>query len=120
MLTGTAKQPTSLPWYIEDSGTSKKKGRLTIADYKRLVPISKLLVEYGMPTQFDVWSDEWVTVPCPFHDDTHPSASMNPRLGRFRCHTCDIGGDVVGIVKEVEDFRNMREAMEWLMTTFNL
>lgn len=119
MLTGTAKQPTSLPWWIEETGGPERKG-LSISDYKRMVPIAKLLVHYGMPAEFDRYSDEWQTVPCPFHDDTHPSASMNTRLKRFRCHTCDTGGDVVGIVQEVEEFRTVREAMEWLRQTFAL
>lgn len=108
-----------LPWYIEESGGFERKG-LSISDYKRMVPIAKLLVEYGMPAKYDQYSDDWQTVPCPFHDDTHPSASMNTRLGRFRCHTCDIGGDVVGLVKEAEEFKSMKEAMEWLRTTFAL
>ena len=36
-------------------------------------------------------------VRCPFHDDTHPSLSINLDEGWYKCHACGEGG--AGIVK---------------------
>ncbi len=39
----------------------------------------------------DRWTDEEVKVLCPFHNDTHPSASINTEKDLFHCWVCDIG-----------------------------
>jgi len=31
---------------------------------------------------------------CPFHDDHHPSLSVNPETGLFHCHACGASGNV--------------------------
>jgi len=38
-------------------------------------------------------SDEWYTVLCPFHEDTHPSGFINKESQRFHCKTCGAKGD---------------------------
>lgn len=38
----------------------------------------------------------WAACRCPFHDDTHASASANLLTGGFRCHACEARGDLVG------------------------
>lgn len=40
--------------------------------------------------------------PMPDHEDANPSASVNEEACRWRCHTCDRGGDVWDIVMERE------------------
>lgn len=39
----------------------------------------------------DHWNNEEVKVLCPFHTDTHPSASVNTKKDLFHCWVCDIG-----------------------------
>lgn len=34
----------------------------------------------------------WATVPCVFHDDRHPSLSINLESGAFFCHACEARG----------------------------
>ena len=36
-------------------------------------------------------TDDWATGLCPFHDDRHPSFSVNLRTGAFFCHTPSCG-----------------------------
>lgn len=47
----------------------------------------------------------WMKCQCPLpdHEDSNPSASVNEEAGRWRCHTCDKGGDVWDIVLALED-----------------
>lgn len=40
--------------------------------------------------------------PLPDHEDTNPSASVNEEACRWRCHTCDKGGDVFDLIMELE------------------
>lgn len=46
----------------------------------------------------------WVKSECPRpeHEDANPSASVNEEAGRWRCHTCDVGGDVFDLIMEQE------------------
>ena len=37
------------------------------------------------------WDNEEVQVCCPFHNDSHPSASINTQKGLFHCWVCNIG-----------------------------
>lgn len=39
---------------------------------------------------------------CPFHDDRHPSFSVNPDKQVFYCHPCAIGGDVIAFIQKIE------------------
>lgn len=38
----------------------------------------------------------WQMVKCPFHDDTHASMGVNRIHGGFKCHACDVSGDMIG------------------------
>lgn len=40
-------------------------------------------------------SGEWRSARCPFHDDRNASFGIHVKTGRFRCHGCSIGGDIV-------------------------
>ena len=52
-------------------------------------------MEYFKKYFSDVDSNEWGAeeekVLCPFHDDTHPSASVNTQKGLFHCWVCNVG-----------------------------
>lgn len=52
-------------------------------------------MEYFKKYFSDVDSNEWgaeeVKVLCPFHNDTHPSASVNTQKGLFHCWVCNVG-----------------------------
>ena len=37
------------------------------------------------------WNSEEVKVHCPFHNDLHPSASINTYKDLFHCWVCDVG-----------------------------
>lgn len=37
---------------------------------------------------------------CPFHNDTHPSMSVNPTLNIFKCFVCGAGGNPIGFVQK--------------------
>ena len=38
----------------------------------------------------------WILVKCAFHEDSHPSMSINAESGAFKCHACNAkGGDVL-------------------------
>lgn len=63
-------------------------------------PIVDVLRHYGFENVPQ--SGGWKPVKCAFHGDRHASASVNPDLGGFRCHTCDISGDAIKIVMEME------------------
>lgn len=61
-------------------------------------PIEPILRELGcddVPT-----GSGWVRIKCPFHDDHTASASVNHDLNAFRCHTCDVSGDAIKLLKE--------------------
>jgi DNA primase len=41
------------------------------------------------------WQGAQGIVRCPFHDDRHPSLSINYELAVFFCHGCGTKGDVI-------------------------
>ena len=49
----------------------------------------------------------WFSMKCPFHDDSHASASANTDDGAFCCHACQMKGDGYAIImsKEGVEFR---------------
>lgn len=49
---------------------------------------------------------------CPFHDDSHPSMTVNEAHQFYKCFVCDAGGDVIDFVQR---YHNMTfpEAIEW-------
>lgn len=44
---------------------------------------------------------------CPFHSEKTPSFSVNEEKGRFYCHGCHVGGDVIRFIELIEgvDFK---------------
>ena len=50
---------------------------------------------------------------CPFHDDNHPSLSLDLKRNRYRCFACGVSGDVISLVMKVANLR-FPEACQWL------
>lgn len=51
---------------------------------------------------------------CPIHDgDTLPSLYVNPTKGLWKCFGCDLGGDVISFIQEVEGL-DFKDAVEFL------
>ena len=56
---------------------------------------------------------------CPFHDDHAPSLHLNATKNIFKCFSCGKGGDVIGLVMQVNNLKYL-EACQWLMNEFNI
>lgn len=48
---------------------------------------------------------------CPFHDDRHPSFSVNPEKGLWCCYACGIGGDIFSFLTRLRGY-SFQEAVE--------
>jgi hypothetical protein len=57
---------------------------------------------------------DWTKVICPFHDDNHPSLSINLKEGYFKCHSCGAKGG--GIAK----FHMMKNGLSFKETVQHL
>jgi hypothetical protein len=104
-------------WWVKRGGVPLKKDKnLSIKTIKNHYRMTRVLRwyewdEYNPHNNFH----DWVPIRCPFHDDEHMSASLNASQDKFRCHACDIGGDVVDLVKEVEGFKTITETLKWIV-----
>ena len=50
---------------------------------------------------------------CPFHDEKSPSFSVRPSVGSFHCFGCQVGGDVISFLMQI-DHLSFSEAVERL------
>lgn len=69
--------------------------------------IEAVLVHYGadhVPTS----QGGWMSMRCPFHDETHPSASVNTEA--FVCHACGMKGDSLALI-QLKESVGFREAV---------
>lgn len=92
---------------------------MKIAEVKELVDIETLLCWYGWDGHGSGWGG-YTKILCPFHDDTNPSGSVSIDQQRFTCFTCGIKGDVIDIVMDYESLDGVKEALDWLIETFQL
>ena len=94
---------------------------MTIDRLKEDITIDEV-VEYlgGRKVSWGTYAhyDTWMPVTCPFHNDENASASMNRAKGRFKCHACDVSGDIVDLAREYLGDGGVRRAMDWLERTF--
>lgn len=44
---------------------------------------------------------------CPFHQDKHPSMSVNTSKQIFKCFTCDVGGDLITFTSKLFGLSNL-------------
>ena len=56
---------------------------------------------------------------CPFHDDHAPSLHLNATKNIFKCFSCGKGGDVIGLVMQVENLKYL-DACQWLIDQFHV
>lgn len=89
---------------------------MNVEQIKSKVDITDLLEDYG----FDIPPGRnKPKVLCRFHGDRNPSAQVDLTKQRFKCYVCDVNGDVVDIVMQVERL-DFREALAWLEKRFRL
>lgn len=76
-----------------------------------LPDIVEVLRHYG--ARFNRTSGQ-VNIKCPFHDDTHSSASFNTRENIFNCFACGMNGNSLQIIakKEGVDIREAKSFAE--------
>lgn len=62
----------------------------------------------------------WAWGCCPFHDDRHPSFSMNVETGWYRCNSTHCGATGSNIVSFVRDLHetDTRGALQFLETHY--
>jgi DNA primase len=65
--------------------------------------IQAVLIEHGYSGDELPDEDKWISILCPYHDETNPSARANPVLGAFVCHGCGRSGDCNKLVREQEE-----------------
>jgi len=77
---------------------------------KRDNPIAEVLARYGVELS---GRGKNLKGRCPFHDDRRPSLSVSVDKGLWYCHACDLGGDAITFVQEMEnvDFRGACEIL---------
>ena len=57
-------------------------------------------------SEVDNWNSEEVKVLCPFHEDTHPSASINTYKDLFHCWVCNIGYNEEQFIARINGISN--------------
>lgn len=57
-------------------------------------------------SEVENWNSEEVKVLCPFHLDTHPSASINTHKDLFHCWVCDIGYNEEQFIARINGISN--------------
>lgn len=75
--------------------------------------ISRVLEYYGADLG-RVSRSAWSKIRCPFHADSHASASVNLELGRFSCHAGCLDRqteDAIGLIQFIEhvDYKRASE-----------
>jgi DNA primase catalytic core len=70
-----------------------------IQQLKQSVDILTVLESYSLP-QFRRTGPDRATAICPFHEDRHPSLSMDASKQIYKCFSCGAGGDVIHFVQE--------------------
>lgn len=76
---------------------AKRRERLPV-EAARAVPLDQLLERLGF--ELRRVGREYVTR-CPFHDDEHPSLTVNVERGVWYCFPCGIGGDGIAFVERL-------------------
>lgn len=75
----------------------------------------KYFEQYFSDTKFD--GDE-VKIKCPFHNDTHPSASINTDKSLFHCFTCNLGLSEEQFIARVQNI-SLKDAMKYKEKLFS-
>lgn len=115
--------PKTWDGYSFEGGKSERRN---IQRTKRDFPIYAYLEWYarresvvlrGEPGEKQGPLQTWYSVRCPFHRDKRASASFNASLQRFKCHACEVSGDIIDLVAQTQpSIGSVREAIEWIET----
>ena len=81
-------------------------------DVTRVVAATDMLAVVGGYTHLEQHDRIWVGR-CPFDGEATPSFCVNPREGKYVCFGCQINGDVVNFVSEIEHLDD-DDAIRWL------
>lgn len=73
-------------------------GSVDIASFRSRIDIVRVLGHY---VELHKQGVSYVAL-CPFHADKHPSLSVHPVKGVYRCFSCGAGGDAIRFVEEME------------------
>lgn len=57
---------------------------------------------------------------CPFHNDHNPSMVYQPEKQIIKCWACGAGGDVITLHKLNKGFKTRQEAMDSLISLYNI
>ena len=63
----------------------------------------KFFENYFKDIDFNGQGPKEVSVLCPFHDDTHPSASINTEKSLFHCWVCGVGYNEQQFISKIND-----------------
>jgi DNA primase len=73
--------------------------RVDFADIKSRADFRAIPAHYGLTP---IGQGDQAKICCPFHDDAHPSCSVNLGKGIFNCHACHTAGNVLDFVHWME------------------
>jgi DNA primase len=80
-------------------------------DIKAQVSIEQILARYDLLSSMKQKGKQLVGH-CPFHENGNPSFKVTPDRGIWHCFGCDIGGDVIDLVRYQEGFTEGRRASD--------
>jgi hypothetical protein len=66
----------------------------------RAIPITTVFERYGVSLRRQGYS---FVAKCPFHDDRRPSLSVDPQENLWFCHVCQVGGDSIRLVEQLNN-----------------
>jgi DNA primase len=88
---------------------------INITELKRNIDITEVLAAVSTAGDEYRLGAGWRSVRCPFHNDKLASAAVNSEAGRFKCHGCDVSGDIIDLAQaHLGPNTTIQEAGEWL------
>jgi len=116
--------PTKAAIYNTTKHPTKFYSSEQIRQIKQHVNIVQVIDDYANLPQFTVTSsfhgEESAKCLCPFHDDKHPSLSIDNARKIYKCFACDAGGDVINFLclYPAESSMSFREAIQYLVDNY--
>jgi len=72
---------------------------IDFAEIKERASFANIFDRYGIEYPR---AESQVLIQCPFHDDTHPSCSVNFERKLFNCFSCEESGDILDFVAKID------------------
>lgn len=76
----------------------RRRRASALCDWRQRLPSPAEYYRRHLPGRLDLDGSSrggWVRALCPFHDDHHPSLSINLDTGCWHCFACGVGGDLI-------------------------